>query len=132
MIMNDHPGAPTTTHRPGPERVDPFDSPPVADHSSITDLRARVDAIDDRIVRLYRDTLGTEITDVSFFAAGQDRGPKLGACATGEILSTSTRINDVVALDGEAKIDCDKSYVDENGVDQRVTVTGDVTFEQCH
>lgn len=55
MIMNDHPSAPTTTHRPGPERVDPFDSPPVADHASITDLRARVDAIDDRIVRLLAD-----------------------------------------------------------------------------
>lgn len=55
MIMNDHPSAPTTTHRPGPERVDPFDSPPVADRASITDLRARVDAIDDRIVRLLAD-----------------------------------------------------------------------------
>ncbi|MEQ9498004.1 MAG: hypothetical protein RIT81_14130 [Deltaproteobacteria bacterium] len=87
---------------------------------------------DDRLVRLYRDSLGTEITEVSFFPAGRQMGPRLGACATGSILDSNTRINDVVALDGDAKIDCDHSYIDENNAMQRVVVSGDVIFEGCH
>ena len=36
------------------------------------------------------------------------------------------------ALDGEAKIDCDHTYTDQNMMEQRVVVVGDVTFSNCH
>lgn len=87
---------------------------------------------DERYVRLLRDTRGEDIVSVIFFDAGRDSGPILGDCAMGTIESTGTRINDVTALDGEAVIDCDHSYTDQNMEQQRVTVVGDVTFSNCH
>lgn len=87
---------------------------------------------DDRYVRLLRDTRGEDINQVVFFDAGKDTGPRLGDCAVGTIRDTSTTINGVKALDGEATLNCDHAYTDQNMEQQRITVVGDLTFDNCH
>jgi len=87
---------------------------------------------DERFIRLLRDTRGESIVQVVFFDAGKDTGPRLGDCAVGTIRDTSTTINGVKALDGEATLNCDHAYTDQNMVEQRITIVGDVTFDNCH